>query len=244
MYLDSNGLPVQKDGDGGDTLQRLGFWFEGLWFNKAPAFQAIMGYRPDQYIGLLQFCKTVDGNYFRNPKDWNDPKDCSRDQLVPNIRALGYYDARSLVKEIFNKMLKNFSRYPNGDIAFIQDYARFSRSLGWWWMYPVMLLGDILLLGNSLIRIVKGRNYDDVGDDLNHIGDLAQARAIFPTPISWFARLMYVGFRPGFERVGDKIMINDIRAHGGLWALQWYFREESGGNPEFALLWGPTVLGF
>lgn len=244
MYLDQNGLIVQKDGDGGDTLQRIGFWFEGLKFNPDEDMRKIIGYRPDQYVGLLQFCKNDKNQYFRNPKDWDDPKDCSRDQLVPNIRAMGYYDMGSFAKEILVAVLKNFSRFPNGDVAFIQDYARFARTLRLWWLYPLILFGDLFMLISSFIRIVKGMNYDDVGDDINHIGDLAQARAIYPTPISWLARLFYIGFRPSFVKQVDGGIVRDKNGIGGIWALNWYFREESGGNPEFAQLWSPVVRLF
>jgi hypothetical protein len=241
MHVDKVGLIVQSNGDGGDTLQRMGFWYEGKFFNPTYDSNGALNVAPYSFA-LSDLC--VNGKYIRYPGQWDNPADTSRDQLVSNIRAMGYYEFKPDLKNILGQIFKNWSRYPNGDIAFLQDYARFARAFKAWWLYPVMLLGDIFLFGNTLVRIWKGMNYDDVGDDINHIGDLAQARNYCGTPISWLARLFYVAFRHGFSKQVDGKFYSDDKMNGGLWALQWYFRADSGGNPEFADLWGPTVCKF
>ena len=229
MYLDSNGLIVQSTGDGGDTLQREGFWFEGAHLVDMEPFKPPM----KSYNEALTILSTPKG-FVRYPNPpYNDPTDTSRDQLVSNIRACGYYGYNDVLKVILRDVLKNFSRFPNGDIAFINDYGRFIRSFRAWYLYPLLFLFDLPLIVNSIIRCIAGHDSNNVGDDVNHIGDLTQAQNIYATPTSWIARLIYKHFRPAFTGT-----------NGAQYALDWYFRAESGGNPEFALLWAPIVARF
>lgn len=231
MYLDKDGLIVQADGDGGDKLQREGFWYEGTNFCPREQIRG-MAY----YHAALAILSDQEGNLMRDQIKWTDPKDVSRDQLVSNIRAIGYrtygssldifYQAK--LKRILTNVIKNFSRYPNGDLAFLIDYSRFARAFGTWWLYPLILLGDLQMLANTLIRLWAGRNPDDVGDDINHIGDLAQARLSLPSPISWLARKLYVWFRRPTR----------------YWPIEHYFRAESGANTEFIDLWKPILEKF
>lgn len=235
MYLDAKGLIVQSSGDGGDTLQREGFWFEGAHLN----FTALpSGMTP--YSTALKILCTPKGfvRSWQNP--YNDPKDTSRDQLVSNIRILGYLKTiynelhYTFLTQILWSVIKNFSRYPNGDIAFINDYGRFIRAFKLKYLYPLLPVLDLPLIVNSIIRCVAGRDFNNVGDDVNHIGDLAQAQNVAPTPVSFLARKLYKWFRPSFQ--------NGIS--GGQYALNWYFRAEAGGNPEFAELWAPIIEKF
>lgn len=224
MYLDSKGLIVQASGDGGDTLQREGFWNEGQCLNSQYPYISDMV----SYLMALCYLESSVGfaRYWKEP--YNDPKDTSRDQLVSNIRACGYYRYNIVLSGILKRVLKNFSRFPNGDIAFINDYGRFIRAFRVWYLYLLLPLFDVPLIVNSIIRCIKGRNFDDVGDDVNHIGDLAQAQNVYATPTSWIARQIYKHFRP----------------RGPQYALDWYFRPAAGGNPEFAQLWAPIINNF
>jgi hypothetical protein len=228
VYLDSKGLIVQSNGDGGDTLQREGFWYEGLFLNPMyPIINSMLSYEPA--LNELLYSAGY-ARYWQAP--YNDPTDTSRDQLVSNIRIVGYNvhnnGFKYIIKYILFSILKNWSRFPNGDIAFINDYGRFIRAFRCWWLYPVLFLCDIPIVVNSIIRCIAGRNPNNVGDDVNHIGDLAQCQKIYPTPVSFLARKLYKWFRP----------------FGVQYALNWYFRADSGGNPEFALLWAPIVANF
>lgn len=242
MYLDDKGLIVQMDGDAGDCLQREGFWYEGCYQN--PLQRAIPGMA--SYVDALHTL-TMPGGLARSwmpgtsQPPWNDPSDTSRDQLVSNIRALGYYrPSVPILSQIFWAVVKNFSRFPNGDIAFINDYARFIRAFGLWYLWPLLVIFDLPLIVNSIIRCIKGRNYDDVGDDINHIGDLAQACTVYPTGVSNLARKIYILFRPSFDVVGPTV-IRSKTVNGAVWALNWYFRMAAKGNIEFASLWEPVV---
>src|ERR1700679_1252987 len=114
MYLDTLGFIVQSSGDGGDTLQREGFWYEGVHLN--PGYVPISNMT--SYLDALVMLDTNAGfeRYWKAPYD--DPSDTSRDQLVSNVRACGYYGYTKYLKAIFWPCMKNFSRYPNGDVAF------------------------------------------------------------------------------------------------------------------------------
>lgn len=260
MYLDSKGLIVQQSGDGGDTLQREGFWFEGRFLNPDyPPVQGMTAYN----IALINLNLPTFVRYWQAP--YNNPSDTSRDQLVSNIRALGYLKLPyPFLSQIFQATIKNVSRFPNGDIAFIGDYARFIRAFGLWYLYPLLLVGDLVLIINALLICfflartptkiqtwlaahiaclyfltnqyppnAEGVPQSPYGptntsNDINFIGDLAQAQNVYPTPISFLARKIYRYFRP----------------NGIPYALGSYFSVASGGNIEFALLWKPIVDKF
>jgi hypothetical protein len=233
MYLDAKGLIVQQNGDGGDTLQREGFWYEGIYL--VPRMPVIMTPNLAPYNNAITILWTVNGFERSWQVPYNDPSDCSRDQLVSNIRAMGYFDYKGPLDYILTGVIKNFSRFPNGDICFINDYGRFIRAFKSWYLYPLLLIFDLPIIVNSIIRCIAGKDSNNVGDDVNHIGDLAQAKCIFPTPISFLARKIYIAFRPNY---------NPACRNGAEYALSWYFRADSGGNPEFIKLWAPIVDEF
>lgn len=206
ICLDSNGLIVQKDLDGGDTAGREGdYWF----VHTALGIQ-----REDSFKKVLELLQVAPGVFVRNPIGYNDPKDFSRDQTVPLILAMGEMKEYGTLKLLFKKQLKNFFRYQNGDIGLLGDLGYYIRSFQSWYAYPVLLLGDLQLLANSIFRCFV-RNPDNVSDDINHTLGLIQAQYTYPTPISYIARKIYKWFRPGgIQRAWD-----------------WYFRPESRANP-------------
>lgn len=224
MNLDNKGLIVQSSGDGGDCLQREGFWAEGGHLN--PSYPAVPGMIPYDWAMAILWTGGGYTRYWEYP--YNNPSDTSRDQLVSNIRAMGYFSDKRALKEILDSILTNWSRFPNNDIAFINDYGRFIRAFRAWYLYPLLFLFDVPLVVNSIIRCVAGRDPNNVGDDVNHIGDLTQSQYVYQTPVSWLARKIYKKFRPS----------------GPQYALDWYFRAAAGGNPEFAALWAPVVANF
>ena len=208
MFLDINGLIVQRDMDGGDTAGREGdYWFAHVLNNESLDLV--------RFNKNLQLLQVEPGVFIRNPINYNDPKDFSRDQTVPLILAMGEMKEYGTLKLLFKKQLLNFGRYQNGDIGLIGDLGYYIRAFKMWYLYPILILGDAQLLVNSIIRCIKGRNYDDVSDDINHTLGLLQAQNTYPTPVSWLARKVYKHFRPGgIQRAWD-----------------WYFRPDSGANP-------------
>jgi hypothetical protein len=223
MYLDANGLIEQSNGDGGDKLQREGFWFLGNYFS---GWMAIPGMAA--YADALRILQNSQGQIIRDEILYTSPTDVSRDQVTPNIIACGFLGKTWWIQKIVSGLLSNFSRYPNGDIAFVQDYGRLVRALGLWYLSPLLYLCDLQMLVSVIIRIFAGFDPNNVGDDINTIADLAQAQHVYPTAVSFMARKLYKYLRP----------------QGPLYPLQWYFRAETGANTEFIELWKPIVENF
>lgn len=232
MYLDPNGLIEQQDGDGGDKLQREGFWYEGHAYNHTFPNPSGMA----SYDDALAFLTDSNGNLLRDEIKWTDPLDVSRDQLVPNVRCCGIYRFKDRLNRILGNVIRNFSRYPNGDIALFTDYARFIRAYDNIIFYPLLLILDVQLLLSSIFRVLlsypdkygwfwKANSY--VGDDLNHIGDLAQAKYWLGTPLGFLSRKIF-----------------KLRAGGAMYGMRIYFDASTGANTEFIDLWNPIVEDF
>lgn len=223
MYCDSNGLIVQKDGDGGDTAGREGdYWFEyaltGYHGIPTPGHYL---YIKDEFERVLELLQRGKGIFVRNPIKYNDPSDMSRDQTVPLILAMGQMEEYDILKALFYKQVRNFGRYQNGDIGFIGDLGYYIRAFKFWKAYPILLVGDLQLLVNSIIRCIKGRDLNDVSDDINLTLELLQAQYNLPTPISWLARKIYKHLRYG-----------QFFPEGAIQrAWNWYFRPETNANP-------------
>lgn len=228
MFLDSQGLITQANGDEGDTLQREGFWAEGVFWNPITYPNGIAGMAP--YKTALQELTDPDGNLERGLNQYshqNDPNDVSRDQLVSNIRACGLYGYASVNKRILSNCIKNYSRFPNGDICAPWDYARFARAFKCWWAIPFIWIMDISLVVQSIVSCIVGLDPNQY-PEINFVGDLAFAQNRYPSPLSWLARKIYKYCRPG----------------GAMYCISHYFAASQGSNPEFILLWQPTVEKF
>lgn len=221
--FDSNGLIVQTDGDGGDTAGREGdYWFAQALYSHGP--HGLNASQLEEFDRVIELLQPSPGIFVRNPtrnpvvppaKAWNDPSDFSRDQTIPIILALGEMGHADVLKKLFWQQLKRYTLYQNGDIATPQDLGYYIRANREWYLYPLLFIGDLFTLGNSVIRCIKGRNLDDVSDDINHTLALLQAQRHYPTPISYLARKIYKYFRPG-----------GVQA-----AWDHYFRPETGANP-------------
>ena len=236
MYRDDLGLIVQRDGDGGDTLQRTGFYYlPGLIANNE---ESILHY--DAELSTLWGAEGPT----RHIKQWSNQSEVSRDQLTPNIAALGFSGSSAKVEFLLIRLIKNFFRYPNGtDFASPEHIGIFLRAIlcakdrGFNWkaalFYPLLLLGDLFMILGVIIRCYQAKDPDNVGDDLNTLVSVVQAQHTCGTPLSWLARKLYVKFRPQpFIGLDGPMSTNNV-----FLALVWYFRKESGGNPEIALAW-------
>ena len=113
IYYDQYGLIVHKgsDGsdDGGDTAQREGWYWVGVWLR-----QHTKGLTPwpvkreksfQQVVALLE--PNHDGVIYRHPKEpkFNKPYDkewgTSRDQIIPLIVAMGLYGMHDAIKRVW-----------------------------------------------------------------------------------------------------------------------------------------------
>ena len=234
MYFDDNELIVQKDGDGGDTAQRMGLYHSFLQMramlgisNETLPFSSRFDYL-DAIIKLQQ----SPGIWRRHPDQWNDPSDFSRDQMVPNVVAMGFCEATQALKATSLAFLKRgFLFCQNKDIVSPQLLASFIRA--WFWslssflviLWPLLVVLDVFLLFDVILRIiVKFFDSNNVGDDLNTTLLVLQAEHSLPTPLSWLARKLY-GFLPG----------------GVVESFQWYFRPGTGANAELAEIAKPVI---
>jgi hypothetical protein len=107
IHYDQDGLIVHKKGpsgplDGGDTAQREGWYWFGVWIrqqmwiqDKIPNYKVT---RTKTFPDVLRLLKPrQDGVFYRHPKlpPWNNPYDkeygFSRDQMLPLMAAMGVW---------------------------------------------------------------------------------------------------------------------------------------------------------
>lgn len=228
MHYDNTGLIVHlaRDGsfDGGDTGQREGWYWLGVWIRSVvlndpwPTARALTF---NQVISLLE--PGADGVFYRNPTlpPWNNPYDksfgFSRDQMTPLVAAMGGYDHPALrrlwnalpqdpvggTKHTFNgswtEVLGQRVFYT-GDIIGPSAINLFRRS---WHEDPLPAgdgngqSGEIELAANVPIRIrAASADMDDTGDDLNSIVMLLWSHLRFPSATSEAALNLYIKERP------------------------------------------------
>jgi hypothetical protein len=213
-YLDKYDLIVQKDGDGGDSAQRIGMWAFGSLFNSQP--DEVEFYRQLKAITIGA------GEFVRNPdptKWYSNPLNFSRDQTRALVMAMGVYGFDLALFRNLKNLILNFFRYPNiypnftkpGDPSYIKkvpdiaspedlgEYIRAFYSAGFKSMlllYPLVLLGDLFKLLGTLISVFYVDRDLTQYDDLNSIMSFLQAFKWMPTPLSWLARKIYCKFRP------------------------------------------------
>jgi hypothetical protein len=202
-YTDSNGLPVQMNMDGGDSAQRLGMiavaTAKGCSMPNLPSYDK---------ISLLE---VAPGIYIRNPTTWNNPNDFSRDQQTSLVIGMGFKGDKERLKRLFKAHASRFFKYQNADIASPENIGQYFRGLEWNFTYPFFWFSDLFMLGGVIIRCIQARDPNNVGDDLNLILSLLQAKDRMATPWSFLARKIYKWFRPFSIQ----------------YALDWYFRPET-----------------
>lgn len=241
INFDDQGLIVQLNGDGGDCAARTGELYTGLFLNNVANKDIHM-----QFWSALELLDpNAEGLLLRyNKPPYNDPLHgdfaTSRDQTVPIIIAAGFYYRQDFLKKLAWKQFKRFTLFQNKDLCDFENINQYIRAF---WacgyklmilLYPLLLLGDLFMLVNSVIRCIKGRNYDEVGDDINHTQSQLQAIYTLPTPISFLARKIYGKFRPAFGRpLGTpESSMQQVSGYNGVqYAFDRYHRPETFGNP-------------
>ena len=216
LFLDSHNLLVHHDGDGGDTAADIGTYAVGNYLTLFNEYD-----RQLEREHMYNIWKELGFPYnpVRHPYQevHNDPEDFSFDQMNSNVIGMGLWGFRSLIRKILGKVIKNRFRFPNGDPATLERLNVFFRALGWWWLYPLFLLGDFWLLIQFFWLIWKRKEpskfrkwlYNktkwnwlmrDHGGDygINNVGDcrnyrliLIQANLIYGTWFSGLALLLY-----------------------------------------------------
>src|SRR5579863_10217442 len=94
IYFDNNGLLVQRDGDGGDTAQREGWAWFGIWLRTVKlklSSPIVLPISFDTTMNLLEDPQRP-GEFRRHPTQpgfKRDPDAFSRDQIIPLVAAMG-----------------------------------------------------------------------------------------------------------------------------------------------------------
>jgi hypothetical protein len=115
IYYDQDGLIVHRspDGkdDGGDTAQREGWYWLGVWIRQNRLHQPWTKPRKltfPQVIALLEPQK--DGVFYRHPKlsPWNNPHSkeygFSRDQMIPLVAAMGVWGMKAEIRRLWDAL--------------------------------------------------------------------------------------------------------------------------------------------
>ena len=99
-------------GDGGDTAQREGWYWLGVWLRQntpgLPAFTPRRKLTFDQVLALLE--PNRDGVFYRHPKlaPWNNPFDkkfgFSRDQMEPLVAAMGVWGKTEALRRLWDAL--------------------------------------------------------------------------------------------------------------------------------------------
>jgi len=271
LYIDQYGLPVQRDGDGGDTAQRVGWaWFgigiRNQLLNKPWHRTFVCNF--DSMLNLLEIEKS--GEFCRHPHQggWkSNPDDFSRDQLTPLVAAMGLWQQTERLQRSWDALRPCYEilKCVQGtkDLAGPDLVNLFNRAKG----REPEEAGDTFLAAGVAVRLVQAlQNPDDVGDDLNLTVQLLSALIWKPTDTVRQAAFAYAKNRPvsrgcylstyreeyGLEfSTSEATMaerIDDGMRRGWapdcpriLGALRWYFRAETGASSALAELYAPIV---
>ncbi len=225
IYYDADGLIVHKGMDGGDTAQREGWYWFGVWIRKnvlSDPWTVPRQLSFQQVIGMLEPAR--DGVFYRHPKlkPWNNPYDkefgFSRDQMIPLVAAMGVWGQTDSLRRLWNALPQDrvggtkhtfngewqtvlgVRTVYTGDVVGPSTINHFRRA---WGEDPIPASdgngvgGEAELEANVALRLKAGLgDKDDTGDDLNLIVMLLMSLLRFKTPASSRATNVYAKNRP------------------------------------------------
>ncbi len=217
-YLDSNGLVVQKAGDGGDSLNRTCvryFLLKDPDMNEM--FKCLLALACK---GVLSRSSIQDGAKFRrspHPNKWyNECDRTSRDQLIPLLALVGINNFQFLLKAILKDHLTRgllfaYNTRRNHVYKTLEDHLKYSTPDVEWnysWKIPDLtgpdfwalyirgfktkLLYPLLYLFDieTLISSLTIRFNKDRDDVINHVVIVEYARVRMDTFVMKLARLI------------------------------------------------------
>jgi hypothetical protein len=225
IYFDADGLIVHRGNDGGDTAQREGWYWFGVWIRENFLHDPWTTPRALTFPQVLRLLEpNRDGVFYRHPKlpPWNNPhaKDYgfSRDQMTPLVAAMGVWGATEELRRLWNALpqdpiggtrhtfngswIEVFGQKVahQGDIVGPMTINLFRRA----WSEDPMTApdnngqgGELELLANVGVRLAAAaKDMDDTGDDLNLIVMLIMSMLRFPTDLARQAVKHYKDERP------------------------------------------------
>ena len=208
MMFDKDGLIVHAGNDGGDTAQREGWYWLGVWVrqhvlqNPWPVKRSLA---LDEVLRLLE--PNQDGVFVRHPSRAADSKDwgLSRDQMVPLVAAMGMWGKIGALRRLWNALpqdplggtkhtfngrwvdILGLRAFHDGDIVGPMTVNLFRRA----WGEDPLKNGDPLGIGENELRsnvsirtAAAAKNRDDTGDDLNLMVMLLMSILRFPSATS------------------------------------------------------------
>ena len=201
QFTDHLGLPVQADGDRGDTASRVGLIYALRFLNEGMTQDL-----KDKFENALNQIEIESAVYVRHPDGTTpypsglppeeyvaDPKQFSRDQEEPIKIAMGFYPEQiPRLQRLYEKRLSTSMVYQNGDIPGPANEGTYMRSFGSNWYYPILSISDLDLLVNAGIRLVARKiNPTDTSNDVVLSLMFLQAEQRTGTIISWIAKQIY-----------------------------------------------------
>lgn len=265
MFIDSYAIIVQRDGDGGDSLQREGMYAFGKWLRLQNNGQEVFLEIPERRDNAKIIAKfeVQPGIYVRHPdpKKWySNPDTTSRDQIVPLLAYCAAYSDHPRLWRFFKAVARRGFFMQNiqraGDVpkkwkapdTLLGHLGLFIRAGGAYTdpLYPLLFVTDSLDLVATLLyqfplhfeqtaKRFRIKELRDV-DDNNDI--IAQLMAVHfkPTPVSWVNRQLYSMTRRWNYGNTKLGELNPVMG-----SLAWYHRSENRGNPEMAELYRPLI---
>ena len=205
-YRDSNGMLVQKDGDGGDSAYMTAL-AAGLLILDDDYYAADIIFE-----SLLQ-CNQKPGIWSRYPKTpldrwYENPNNFSRDQADTVDWCLSIFSikldslsAQGLQKQMWRNRIKNWGFHQNihigtdvpegsnglkiPDITSLESIANLIRSKNWWMAYPILTVLDLTLLISLCLR------YTSWDTDCMLARNMILSRIKFPTIFRYIAVKIY-----------------------------------------------------
>lgn len=111
IQYDADGLIVHSGQDGGDTSQREGWYWLGVWIRANVMHDPWQPTRRLTFDDVLELLEpNGDGVFYRHPKlpPWNDPYDLpfgySRDQMIPLVAAMGVWGKEEPLRRLWNAL--------------------------------------------------------------------------------------------------------------------------------------------
>jgi hypothetical protein len=225
ILYDSDGLIVHRGCDGGDTAQREGWYWFGLWIRQNVLKDPWTVPRTLTFPEVLRLLEPAsDGVFYRHPKlpPWNNPYDkqwgFSRDQMIPLVAAMGVWGKTTELRRLWNalpqdviggtkhtfngewKTLLGQKTVYTGDDVKLATINLFRRA---WNEDPMPASdgngtpGEDELAANVGIRLAaSASDRDNTGDDLNLTVMLLMSILRFPSKISSAAVNLYAKNRP------------------------------------------------
>jgi len=269
MYIDAYSVIVQKDFDGGDSLQREGMYAFGkkLRYNSTdntitltpPASRRIAS------VDVMDNFEVKPGIYIRHPDHlrwYSNPDTTSRDQLLPVIAYCAAYEDHPRLWRLFKAtaqrgfFAQNTIRIGEGETDIkIPDpmqlnIAQFIRAGGWWTapFYPLLFIFDAYeLVGTALTALplhFKDDHWIPRNKNQNDVDDnnvvIQHLMAAVYKPTPFSELSRYLYSVTRPQNFGNTKLGEKNPVMG---ALRWYHRSEFGGegNPEMAEVYRPLI---